>query len=69
MMSNERRREASTLLVVAKDNLKQRETKGCHFQNKKPQQNNEYLPEATFPYNGGVGVEHAARTQYTKNRL
>ena len=44
MMSNERRREAPTLLVLAKNNLKQRETKGYPFQNKKPQQTNEYLP-------------------------
>ena len=43
MMSNERPRQASTPLVVAKDNLKQTETKGYPLQNKKNKIMSTYL--------------------------
>ena len=44
MMSNERRRQASTPVVVSKDNLKQTETKGYSLLQNKKEENNVYLP-------------------------
>ena len=52
MMSNERRMQASTPVVVAKDNLKQTETKGYLLQNKKNKIMSTYLKRLTHTTDG-----------------
>ena len=52
MMSNERKRKASTPVVVAKDNLKQAETKGYPLQNKKNKIMSTYLKRLTHTTDG-----------------
>ena len=47
MMSNERRKQASTPVVVAKDNLKQTETKDYTLQNKKNKIMSSYFKRLT----------------------
>ena len=67
MMSNERQRQVSKPLVVAKDNLKNRQKQMVALCKTKQQnmkrQNNQFLPETAYPYNEWVGVDQAARTQ------
>ena len=67
MMSNERQRQASTPVVVAKDNLKNRQKQKvtlCKTKQQKTKiQNNKYLPLMASPCNGRIGRNHSARTQ------
>ena len=67
MMSNERRRQTSTPVVVAKDNLKNREKQKvtlCKTKQEKTKiQNNKCLPLTASPCNGRIGVDHSTRTQ------
>ena len=52
MMSNERRSQGSTPVVVAKDNLKQTEAKGYPSQNKKNKIMSTYLKRLTYTIDG-----------------
>ena len=52
MMSNKRRRQASTPVVVAKDNLKQTETKDYTFQNKNNKIMSTYIKRLTHTMDG-----------------
>ena len=59
MMSNERRRQASIPVMVAKENLKNRQKQKVTLCKQK-EQNNQYLPETIYPYNREVGVDYVA---------
>ena len=50
-------------MVVAKDNLKTEGNK-CLLFTEQREQNDEYLPQTAYPYNGWIGVNHVAETQY-----
>ena len=52
MMSNERQRQLSTPVMVAKDNLKQTETKGYPLQNKTKKNKKKNLKWLTLALGG-----------------